>query len=145
MARLTRSDPRDDPRVALFSACVSALGAICSDGSSPIASETINAMAAAAPSTRRSSATSDVYGIDAGSSGSAASIRSLATSTPASPPSAQSTRHSVKSCAIRRPRLAPSAARSDISFMRVAPLASSRLAMLAHAMSSTSTTAPPAT
>ena len=51
----------------------------------------------------------------------------------------------MSNCATRRPRPAPSAARTASSLRRVAPLASSRLATLAHAISSTSATAPKAT
>ena len=60
-----------------------------------------------------------------------------ASSRPTAPPSAPSTVLSTSSCRTRRPRLAPSDRRMAISCRRAAARASSRLATLAHAMSST--------
>ena len=61
--------------------------------------------------------------------------------TPATAPSTLMTRLSVRSCATRRPRDAPSAVRTANSRWREAPAASSRLARFAQAISSTSPTA----
>ena len=54
-------------------------------------------------------------------------------------------RHSTSSCRAMRTRVPPSAARTASSRVRPTPRASSRLAMLAHASSSTNSTTPPST
>ena len=56
---------------------------------------------------------------------------------PATPPSPASKRLSVSNCRITRQRFAPRQSRNPISFWRAAPRASSKLARLAQAMSST--------
>ena len=56
----------------------------------------------------------------------------------ATAPSTASTALSARSCRASRPRSAPSARRTAISRLRCTARASSRLATLAHAMSSTS-------
>jgi len=61
---------------------------------------------------------------------------------PSPPPAAAITTLSVSNCRTRRIRLAPRAVRSAISLRRDAARASSRLATLAQAMSSTTPTAP---
>ena len=60
-----------------------------------------------------------------------------ATNSEANPPTRASSTLSVSSCSTRWRRVAPSASRTPISVARPAPRASSRLAMLAQAMSST--------
>ena len=69
------------------------------------------------------------------------SVNRNASSSPATPPATDSTRLSLNSCRTRRPRLAPIASRTAISLRRSAARESSRLAMLAHAVSSTMPTA----
>ncbi|PYQ18393.1 MAG: hypothetical protein DMF81_25045 [Acidobacteria bacterium] len=66
----------------------------------------------------------------------------VASRTPRTPPARETSRLSVRSWRIKRPWLAPRACRTASSLARVAPLASSRFATLAHAISSTNTTAP---
>ena len=61
---------------------------------------------------------------------------------PAAPPMSARMKLSASNCRIMRDRLAPNAARIDISFWRVSPRASKRFATLAQAMSSTNPTAP---
>ena len=70
-----------------------------------------------------------------------ASTAHIAPSSPAAPPSEESTRLSTSICRSRRARLAPSAVRTAISFWREAARASSRLATFADAISSTQPTA----
>ena len=70
------------------------------------------------------------------------STPNAATTRLASPPSAARIRFSVSTCRTSRPPLAPSAARTASSCWRWQPRASSRLATLAQATSSTSDTAP---
>ena len=65
--------------------------------------------------------------------------------TPIAPPTIDSIRLSASSWRSSRLRLAPIAVRMAISFCRAAARASSRLAMLAHAISSTKPTAPSST
>ncbi len=65
-----------------------------------------------------------------------------ATSTLAPPPSTARRHDSTSSWLMTRPRLAPSESRTAISIARLAPRASSRLAMLAQAISSTSAVSP---
>ena len=61
----------------------------------------------------------------------------IATNSPAAPPHAASNHDSVRSCTISCRRVAPSDRRTAISPARAADRANSKLAMLAHAMSST--------
>ena len=67
------------------------------------------------------------------------------TAMPARPPSTPSNRHSTSSCRAMRNRVPPSAARTASSRVRPTPRARIRLAMLAHASSSTNSTTPPST
>ena len=61
----------------------------------------------------------------------------IATNSPAAPPHAASSHDSVRSCRISCRRVAPSDRRTAISPARAADRARSKLAMLAHAISST--------
>ena len=70
------------------------------------------------------------------------SVPQNARSRPAAPPNTASSRLSVSSCRMSLQRPAPMESLSAISFCRAAPGASSRLAMLAQAISSTSPTRP---
>ena len=70
------------------------------------------------------------------------SVPQSARSRPAAPPNTASSRFSVSSCRMNLHRPAPMESLSAISFCRAAPRASSRLAMLAQAISSTSPTSP---
>ena len=79
-----------------------------------------------------------VVGISRPSSGTAA----IATATPRPPPSVATSRLSVRSWRTNRSRPAPSAVRTTSSRWRTSPRASSRLARLAQAMSSTHSEAP---
>ena len=65
-----------------------------------------------------------------------------AMTSPSSPPTAASSTLSTSSCPTMRPRLAPRARRTAISFWRAVARAISRLATLAHAISSTPATMP---
>ena len=80
-----------------------------------------------------------------GASGGAIRIRSRtagnAARMPTAPPATASTRASVRNWRSRRPRVAPSTVRTEISRERATARESSRLAMLAHAMSATKPTA----
>ncbi len=67
---------------------------------------------------------------------------SVVTSSPSAPPATASTALSVSSCRAMAQRLAPSAVRSANSPSRTVARTSSRWATLAHAISSTSATAP---
>ena len=69
-------------------------------------------------------------------------ISPAARATPQAPPRAASTRLSTSSCRAISARDAPSAVRTVISRWRAVPRASSRLATLAQAISSTKPTAP---
>ena len=66
-----------------------------------------------------------------------------ASAMPARPPIDDSSTLSVRSCRTRRARLAPTASRTASSRRRDAALESRRLAMFAHAISSTAPTTPP--
>ena len=101
--------------------------------------------AAAKPSTRGSSATDAVDGSDGAISGDRGLDEQVGEADAGQAAERQSTRLSVSTCATSRPRLAPSAARTAISCRRATPLARSRLAMFAEAISRTITTAPNAT
>ena len=61
-------------------------------------------------------------------------------SKPAIPPRIPRSALSVKSCRIIRPRLAPSANRTEISFFRACARINIKFATFAHAMTSTSPT-----
>ncbi len=67
---------------------------------------------------------------------------SQASAMPASPPGIASTRLSTRACPTTCPRVAPSARRTASSRRRIAARANRRLARFAHAISSTSPTAP---
>ena len=69
------------------------------------------------------------------------STHQYATTNPTAPAATPSSRLSARSCRNSRPRPAPSAARTAISCRRPVARASSRLATLTHAISSTSVTA----
>ena len=66
-----------------------------------------------------------------------ASPNQRASSSPSAPPASDSNRLSISSSRRMRPRPAPSAARMPSSLVRLTPRASSRLATLAQAISST--------
>ena len=95
--------------------------------------------------TRRSIAKSSGSGSAPAGGGAAANAwsKAQARATPARPPISDSSTLSVRSCCSSRPRLAPSARRTASSRRRPAARDSSRLAMLAHAISSTVPTTPP--
>ena len=103
------------------------------------ASPKVNAAAMATPaenaSTRQSSASRTVPMVS-GTSISRNRIAGTASATPATAPSAASTRLSVRNCAISLPRPAPSAARTATSRPRAVPRDISRFARLTHAISS---------
>lgn len=81
-------------------------------------------------------------GIPSGESASSSSRVQDANPTPAAAPSTESRAHSTSSCRITRPRLAPSASRTDISPSRLTARASNRFERLMQAMRSTRPTAP---
>ncbi len=78
----------------------------------------------------------------AGSSDMISASVQCATKMPAIPPNAASSSDSVSNCPISRARPAPIDSRTAISLARAAERASSRLAMLAQAISSTSPVTP---
>ena len=92
--------------------------------------------------TRASRLASARRGTLAGASATRAEMHHTATRMPAAPETAASTALSVISCRTMRLRLAPIAARMAISRLRAEPLASSRFAILAQAISRISATAP---
>ena len=67
---------------------------------------------------------------------------SLAKTSPRIPPASVSSVFSINSCRIKRPRPAPIAARSAISFLREIPADSNRFAMFPQAINNTNPTAP---
>ena len=69
----------------------------------------------------------------------------IATSTPATPPMAETVTLSISICCTSRPRVAPTARRTDSSFCRPDARARSSVATFAHAISSTNPTAPSST
>ena len=73
---------------------------------------------------------------------SARRLPAMARNRPPSPPARLSSTLSVRSCRTTRPRPAPSAMRTAISWVRRAARASSRLATLAQAINNSSPTAP---
>ena len=77
-----------------------------------------------------------------GLSATSPSVPCHASISPKAPPSAASIKLSVSSCLTIRPRLAPRAARTAISFCRETPRANSKFATFAQAMSTTKPTAP---
>ena len=89
-----------------------------------------------------STATASSRGIPCGLSDTRNATPHTASSSPSAPPASERITHSVSSWRTSRPRPAPSAARTAISDSRAAARASSRLATLAQAMSSTKPTAP---
>jgi hypothetical protein len=115
---------------------------LCSAGKIPKSRPVAMVTAAAKSRTVVSSRTGIVA---AGSGGNMAAMpRSvqLATTRPAIPPKSASKTDSVRSCAMSLHRLAPIDRRMAISPARAAARASSRFAMLAQAMSSTSAVTP---
>ena len=145
MARRIPECALEEPRADRFKDSARLPKAVCMAGSVPASRATATAMAPANASTRKSSVTAAVKGIDSESIGIATRIRRSATAIPAIPPRRLSTRLSVSNCPTRRQRPAPRAARTASSLRRVAPLASSRLATFAQAISRTIATAPKAT
>ena len=114
---------------------------ICSAGARPNSTPLRSDASAVKANTPRSILISFSRGRFPGSSAGSASTPHCASSRPKAPPSAASTRLSVRSCRTRHQREAPSAARTAISFSRVAARDRSRLATLAIAISSTNPTA----
>ena len=113
-----------------------------SAGASPNITLVSSVMTSVNPRTRPSSATSFKRGYLSGILATSASTLHAASNTPRIAPRSPSSALSVSICRTRRRRRAPSAARMASSFFRSALRARSRLATLAHAMSSTNPTAP---
>ena len=137
----TRPSPSVQPREAdaspRKSAAMSRFEA-CTPGARPASSAAITATASVNASTRPSTRRSKVSGSGSGRLIEAAiDATHHARSKAAAAPAADSTIASVRSCRTSRPRLAPIASRMPISFCRLDARASSMLATLAHAISST--------
>ncbi|CAM4242417.1 hypothetical protein COEX109129_14910 [Corallococcus exiguus] len=115
---------------------------VCHAGTSPKSSVVNTDRPAVNASTVPSSDTSSMRGMSWGPNAASASSAHSAASNPAPPPSADRSALSTNSSRAMRPRLAPSASRTDVSASRDAARANSRCMRLAHAMSSTSPTAP---
>ena len=116
-----------------------------SAGTSPKSSAVGTSSAAVTASTVRFSVTGELAGTDSGRFATMASSESQASSTPSAAAGIARTTLSVSNCRIRRPRPAPSDARTASSDCRAAPLASSRPATLTTAMSRIRPTAPAST
>ena len=115
---------------------------LCSAGNSPNRMPVPIVRAPAKSSTFMSTAEGIVAAASSGSTEAMKSIVQRATSRPAAPPSTASRHDSTSSCEMSCSRLAPSDSRIAISLARAAARASSRLAMFAHAMISTSAVTP---
>ncbi len=109
-----------------------------SPNSTPVSSDSVNANS----NTRASTATSSMRGVPGGVSARSTSTPQYASTTPVAPPTAPSATLSVSSCLRIAPRPAPIAARSATSRSRPPARASSRFAMLTHAITSSRPTAP---
>ena len=142
VARASRK--REAPRApegwpdALFSVEIRSGRVLCSAGNSPKSSPVPTVSAAAYSMASGLTRKSIVCATCAGSSDMMKTSVHFATKSEARPPNAASRRDSVSSWPIRRVRLAPMESRTAISVARAAERASSRLAMLAHAISRTS-------
>ncbi len=142
-ARTRWRRPRPSPdRPPSRKASVSVGPALCRAGSAPKARLVPNAMTIVNQTTVLSTPTWERRGMSAGSAATRARVPQYARPSPATPPTEPRTADSVSSCLMRRARPAPSAARTASSSCRAVALASSRLATLAHATSSTRPTAP---
>ena len=130
-----------DARVACLRTSFKSVFAACQAGAMPNSSPVTIVSANANSSTVASMRTSGTGRRFAGITASIASTAHSAASNPAAPPIDDSTRLSTSSCRSSRPRLAPSAVRTAISFCRDAARASSRFATFADAISSTQPTA----
>ena len=142
--------PDATPLLPLFIAALTSVRRARNAGSTPTASP----VAIVTPSENSSTCVSrpgvNAIGIAVDVTLPSASTPKYATTTPARPPRRASIRFSVSACRTSRPPLAPSAARTAISCWRWPAIscwrwqlrASSRLATLTHAISSTSETAP---
>ena len=114
----------------------------CSAGATPNRKLDTTETTSANASTLASMPTSPRRGNPAGAAAMSAATIHRANSRPSSPPASASRQLSVTNCATRRLRLAPSAARTPSSLVLAVARASSRFATFAHAISSTSATAP---
>ncbi len=140
--RRVRLPPPAVPRPPSLSADATLVNDCWRAGARPTRRPVIRVSTAAAAKTAASTRTSFSRGASAGARATSASTPHMPSSRPATPPAAAMTRLSVASCRTIRPRLAPSAMRVASSRRRPDARASSRLAMLAQAMSSTKVTAP---
>ena len=104
----------------------------------PVASEAPKANTKSRASNRASWS----LGMLSGPSRAASSVAPRASTSPAAPPASDRIVLSARSCPAMRPRVAPMAARTASSFRRPVPRASSKLATLAQAISSSNPTAP---
>ena len=115
--------------------------ATCSAGRMPQPSPAAIETSAAKSWMRQSNARSSRRGKFAGSTDGSARWNTAASTIPATPPSMPRTTFSTSVCCTRRPPPAPSAARRASSRRRTVDRASCRLATLATAVASSSTTA----
>ena len=138
----TTSADRKEPRAIEagdpFLSASTRLGALaCRAGKSPAATPEASESPSAKRSTGRWRRTSSSLGMLEGASATSASTPQAASSVPSAPPTSESSAASVRSWRTIWARELPSAARMAISRCRPAARASSMLATLAQAMSST--------
>ena len=115
---------------------------LCSAGKSPNSSPVPIVSTAAKSSARGLNENASVCAACAGMSDMINASVQCATNRAATPPKAASNSDSVSSCRMSRHRLAPIDKRIAISLARAADRASSRFAMLAHAISRTNPVTP---
>jgi hypothetical protein len=132
-------------RPASFSAVLTSVFAACHAGARPKTTPVSSVTPIANATTRGSTPTSGTGSTFGGSVDSSQLTAHVAPSRPSTPPMPESTTLSTRSCRIRRPRPAPSAARTAISLWRSSARASSRFATFALTIRSTHTTAPSST
>src|SRR5882672_6732883 len=133
LRRRLRCSPPAEPREPSWSASVRLPREACSAGASPKSSAARIEMTSVKPSTRPSTPMSPDRGMLCGIIAASASRPQRARSTPAAPAHAASRRLSTSNCRTRAARVAPSAARIDISRCRAVARTSKRFATLPHA------------
>ena len=130
------------PAVPSFSVSIRLGFDVCSAGTRPKMSPVRSADTIANTRTRPSIVSSSSRGNASGALATTSFVVRNAIPAPMTPAMTARSSASTSSCVTIRDRSAPSAARIEISRWRCAPRASSRLATLPQAMSSTTSTAP---
>jgi hypothetical protein len=129
-------------RALCFSASFASARRSWNSGASPKRIPVVSDSAPVNSRTRGSTVIPDTRGTSAGRYGTKIRMAAEASARPIEPPIVARRTLSVSSCRPSRRRLAPSAARSAISFRRADARLRSRFATLAHAINRTSPTAP---